>query len=220
MLAAVITGDIINSTAQAGFVEKLRWVLTDVEAQFRLKKEDWEIYRGDSFQVVTGEPEHALMVAMLIRAGLRSGTYYPDQQERFDAKTAIGIGTISRLRDKPGESAGEAFVYSGRKLDELQEKKYHMAIRTGFPVLDPLADSILRFADDIISNWSEVSADTACYHWFGNYNQEQLAEQLGISQPAVNKRLHAARIPLLEHADRNFKLTLQTLTHDRTSHTI
>ncbi|HEY0895590.1 MAG TPA: hypothetical protein VGE15_03480 [Sphingobacteriaceae bacterium] len=220
MLAAVITGDIIHSTGHPGFLDKLQEVLKETSRSFGFNTKNWEIYRGDSFQCVIENPEEALMVAMCIRAGLRSKAYYPDFADRFDAKIAIGIGEITSLRDKPGESAGTAFLYSGRKLDELQEKKYHLAIHSDFGIFDPLADTVLRFIDDTLTGWSDASADTACYHWFGKFNQEQLAERLGISQPAVNKRLHTARIQLLEYADKNFKLTLQNLTHDRTSHTV
>ncbi len=219
MINAVITGDIINSTAHPGFLDKLQQVFAEVSRVFGLKGNSWEIYRGDSFQCITGNPETALLLAVCIRAGLRSKVYFPDFRSRFDAKIAIGIGEISKLRDRPGESEGTAFVYSGRKLDELQEKKYHLAIQSDFRIFDPLADTVLRFIDDIVAGWSDASADTACFHWFGRHNQEELAERLGISQPAVNKRLHTARIPLLEHADKNFRLTLQTLVHDRTSHT-
>jgi hypothetical protein len=220
MLAAVITGDIINSTADPAFLDKLHRVLTDVSGLFEVSPKNWEIYRGDSFQLVIEDAGSALMAALCIRAGLRSRAYYPEFATRFDAKVAIGIGKIASLRDKPGESAGAAFMYSGRKLDELQEKKYHMAVQSELRVFDPLADTVLRFIDDIVTGWSDVSADTACYHWFGKQNQEQLAERLGISQPAVNKRLHTARIPLLDHAVKTFQLTLQTLTDDRTSHTL
>jgi hypothetical protein len=185
-----------------------------------LNENSFEIYRGDSFQCVTENPEEALMLVMCIRAGLRSTTYYPGFSKAFDAKTAIGIGNVSSLRDKPGESAGDAFLFSGRTLDELQGKKFHMGIRSNSDVLDPLADTVLRFINDIMVGWSGISADTACHYWFSKLNQEQLAARLGISQPAVNKRLQAARIHLLEHADRNFRLTLKHLYNDRTPHTV
>lgn len=220
MIAAVITGDVINSTANTAFLEKLQLVLKDISCRFQINEKNAEIYRGDSFQLVLEDPQEALLLAMLIRAGLRSATYYEDFPQPFDAKIAIGIGEVTSQGKKPGESSGDAFLYSGRKLDELQGKKYNMALKLDNEIFDHLADTVVRFIDDIIVNWSSISADTACYSWFRNLNQEQLAEELGISQPAVNKRLQAARMHLLEHADTNFRIFIKSILHDRTSDTV
>jgi len=220
MMIAVITGDIINSTANTQFLEKLQQVLKDISCQFNIGEKNAEIYRGDSFQLILDDPQYALLVAMLIRAGLKSTTYYENFPQPFDAKIAIGIGSVTSLGKKPGESSGEAFLTSGRKLDELQDKKYNMALKTDNKVSEPLTETIVRFIDDIIVNWSAVSADTVWYSWLRDLNQDQLAEELGISQPAVNKRLQVAKIHLLELADSNFRIFINSILHDRTSDTV
>lgn len=212
MLAAVITGDIINSTENIQFLDKLWQVLKDIAKEFHLPRNSVEVYRGDSFQCLIEKPEDALLIAILIRAALRSKTYYKKFPISLDAKIAIGVGNVSSKGKKPGESTGAAFLLSGRQLDELNGKKFNMAIQMDSAGMEALADTVMRFIDDIIENWSEASAETACYEWFERLNQEQLAERLGISQPAVNKRRHVARISLLENADKNFRIAIQNLS--------
>lgn len=93
-MKAVITGDIINSrkVASALWMEDLKGILN----AYGNEPKDWEIYRGDSFQLVV-DPRDALEIALLIKATIK-------QHKSLDVRMAIGIGNVDYSADKVTES--------------------------------------------------------------------------------------------------------------------
>src|SRR5690554_7794951 len=83
-MIAVITGDIINSRS----VDPLQWMvqLKEVLSSVGTEPKDWEIYRGDSFQLKV-QPDQALYVALLLKATIK---HFKD----LDVRMAIGIGEV------------------------------------------------------------------------------------------------------------------------------
>jgi hypothetical protein len=69
-MEAIITGDLINSRQ----VEPNEWMpaLKKVLKKYGKEPKNWEIFRGDSFQLNT-KPEDALMAALLIKAEIKNG---------------------------------------------------------------------------------------------------------------------------------------------------
>ena len=68
---AVITGDIINSRAKKDsrdWLEPLKKALATLGESPR----QWQIYRGDSFQLRLDKPEYALDIAVWLKAVVRS----------------------------------------------------------------------------------------------------------------------------------------------------
>ena len=67
-MIAIITGDIINSRVVDPqlWMDKLKEILNTVGSE----PMDWEIYRGDSFQLKT-EPQKALLTAILLKSSIR-----------------------------------------------------------------------------------------------------------------------------------------------------
>ena len=67
-MKAVITGDIINSRKVASAL----WMgdLKDILKDYGNEPKDWEIYRGDSFQLIIN-PVDALEIALLIKAAIK-----------------------------------------------------------------------------------------------------------------------------------------------------
>jgi hypothetical protein len=124
MIKGVITGDIVDSTlVPIEFRHIVIDIMNNVVVDFKpLVKVDYEIYRGDSFQVVVDDITHALEVAIAIRSALRSITI--EGQDTLDARLSVGIGEISFLSDSILTSDGEAFRYSGREFDALGKKGY------------------------------------------------------------------------------------------------
>ena len=78
-MVAVITGDIINSRQ----VNSEVWLprLKEYLSKIIPDTEQWEIYRGDSFQVEV-QPEQALEIALCIKALIKSNS-------KIDARMAI-----------------------------------------------------------------------------------------------------------------------------------
>lgn len=55
-----------------------------------------------------------------------------------------------------------------------------------------------RFADDIISNWSKYSAETAFYSLVYDESQNVLANRLCRSQSTINNRIATAKLDLIK----------------------
>lgn len=156
MIKGVITGDLVNSSHIA-----TKWRQTVMDALNACVKDfssltpiKMEMYRGDSFQVVVDNPELALSVAIALRAKLKAST--PDKSEVWDARLSLGIGDVSFTSGNILTSDGEAFRLSGRAFDNIGKKR--LCISTPWAELDNDLDLVTRFADSIVSGWTEKQA--------------------------------------------------------------
>jgi hypothetical protein len=177
-MTAVITGDIINSRKQPA----TKWLplLKGILSGYGKSPAQWEIYRGDSFQLNL-PPEKALLAAIHIKAGIK-------KMKDLDVRMAIGIGERDHKAKKVSESNGTAFVRSGEGFDTL--KKQNMGIFTGDPEEDELFNLLLNLALLPMNGWSTTVAEaiqTALEN--PDKSQTQLAEILGKSQSSLSEAL-------------------------------
>jgi hypothetical protein len=125
----------------------------------------WEIFRGDSFQLVT-EPEKALLTALILRSGFRGGVYRLASSlvvedmldESIDVRLSIGIGGIGEVTDPISESYGEAFTLSGKMLETITDEGLRLIVVTPDEQLNVHFEMICRLMDVIINDWSENSS--------------------------------------------------------------
>ncbi len=183
-MTGVITGDIIDSKkVQASlWLEPLKAELGLVGMQPR----DWEIFRGDSFQLEV-DPVKALGTAIRIKAAIR-------RVKQIDVRLAIGIGEKTHVSERITESNGSAFIYSGELFERLEREKLNLAVSSPDPEFDRDINLMLRLALTIMDNWKAGSAEMV---WMGlrfpEKSQRELGEQLHIRQNAVSGRLKRAR---------------------------
>ena len=120
-MTSVITGDIIGSRQQKSehWVEDLKKIL----APFGKTPNQWEVYRGDEFQIEINNPEDALLAAILVKAHLRA--------IKSDARMSIGFGDKTHNAERISESNGSAFINSGELFETLKKQKVTLALRTG-----------------------------------------------------------------------------------------
>ncbi|MFZ6051426.1 SatD family protein [Halocola ammonii] len=111
-MIAVITGDIINS--QKANPNEWSEALNDALNRYGTSPQNWEIYRGDSFQLEL-EPAEALTCAFYLKAVIK-------QFKHLDIRMAIGVGQKSHKANHITESNGTAFVHSGQCFEELKKK--------------------------------------------------------------------------------------------------
>ncbi|MBL7847924.1 MAG: transcriptional regulator [Cyclobacteriaceae bacterium] len=183
-LLAVITGDVIHSRS----VPVTRWlpILKNELAQFGTSPKNWEIYRGDSFQVELKHPHQALKKGMQLKAALK-------RIKGVDARLAIGIGTKAHAAQKVTESNGTAFIHSGELAEVLKKRKLTMAIRTSQPELDEEINVALGLAETILNRWTTLASETVYMRLSQpDLLQEKLAKKLKIKQNAVSGRLSRA----------------------------
>lgn len=152
--------------------------------------EDWEIYRGDEFQIRT-TPENALWMAIQIKALIKC-------LKPLDVRMGIGIGIETFKGNRVSQSNGDAHQRSGRVFETLKGQKLNLAIVTGDRDKDRTLNLILGLALDFMDNWSPVSAQMVCEALaHPKDSQQQMADRLGIRQSAVSQRLNRARMDLV-----------------------
>lgn len=146
-MIAIITGDIINSRSEnpQRWMNKLKEMLNTIGNE----PKDWEIYRGDSFQIrVT--PDQALNVAIRIKATIR-------QFKELDVRMAIGIGEIDYEGTKITESNGSAFIHSGDCFESL--KKETLAISSPNEQFDKTINTMLSLASLTMDGWTPAASE-------------------------------------------------------------
>lgn len=178
MMIAIITGDIINSRD----VKAQQWMplLKSVLNKYGKEPKNWEIYRGDSFQIEV-KPEYALDVAILIKSAIK-------QFKSLDVRIAIGIGEKTYQSKKITESNGSAFIYSGECFEKL--KKQTLAIKTKWEDFDKTMNLLFDLASLTMNNWTSTSSliiKTALDK--PNANQEELASILLKKQSNISTGL-------------------------------
>ena len=193
---AVLTGDIVKSreiSPRAQLIETLKEAL---ETTKETHHAEYDLYRGDSFQVVVPSAPDAALVAIIIRSKLIS--HSPKSSKTWDARISIGIGGITYRGEKITDSDGPAFVLSGKSMNELSKKNRRLIIKAPWEQADRSLALVTRFADDIISNWSRYSAETAFYSLVYKESQSILAKRLGKSQSTINNRIATAKLELVK----------------------
>ena len=193
---AVLTGDIVKSreiSPRAQLIETLKEAL---ETAKETHHAEYDLYRGDSFQVVVPSAPAAALVAIIIRSRLIS--HSPKSSKTWDARISIGIGGITYRGEKVTDSDGPAFVLSGKSMNELSKKNRRLIIKAPWEQADRSLSLVTRFADDIISNWSRYSAETAFYSLVYKESQSILAKRLGKSQSTINSRIATAKLKLVK----------------------
>ena len=192
---AVMTGDIIGSTR---LTERFgsSWVDDLRDSLDYLKKNSLvppSIFRGDSFQIATSNPDSAIKDAIILRLKLISSFKVDETYPRLDARIAIGLGKIDYLptgKDNYniGEMSGEAFRNSGQLLDRNLKGDRNLIVKTPWPEVDAEMDIHCLVVDRLISKWTTKQCAAVMYK-LDDYNLKEIGEKLKISFSAVGRRL-------------------------------
>lgn len=202
-MTSVITGDIIGSRQQ----ESQHWVedLKKILAPFGKTPNEWEVYRGDEFQIEVSNPKDALLTAILIKAHLRA--------IKSDARMSIGFGDKTHNAKRISESNGSAFINSGELFETLKKQKVNLALRTGDLDFDEKLNLMLQLALTFMDSWLVQSAEfVAAAIENPTLSQEELGQKLGINQAAVSRRQKRAQFDLVMNLDRYFRKQIKQIS--------
>lgn len=180
-MIAVLTGDVVNSQK----VKPSAWlpVLKNVLSRYGKEPKQWEIYRGDSFQLKV-PMQDALTAAIHIKACIK-------QVKPLDIRVGIGLGDVSYESKRITESNGTAFVHSGEVFESLG--KQTLSIKSGQEAFDDKFNHVLALIVLIMNNWTPVSAEAmkvAIEH--PKKTQKEIADMLSKSQSNVSEILNRA----------------------------
>jgi len=199
-MTAVITGDIINS--KKGAIDDWMPLLKTVLGKYGKEPLNWEIFRGDSFQLVL--PSNKAIIASLhIKSTIK-------QSKLHDVRMAIGIGEVAHQANKITETNGSAYVRSGECFESL--KKRTLAIKSPNGQLDLYLNLYLKLAAFTIDLWSSTVASVitkTIEH--PEKNQQDLALLLNKSQSNISEALKRGGFDELMEFNDFFENTISTL---------
>ena len=177
-MIAVLTGDIINyrQGQTSLWLNQLKSTLN----LYGQTPKDWEIFRGDSFQLKTN-PENALRIALHIKAVIK-------QVKPYDVRIAIGLGEQSYNSKTISESNGTAFVNSGEGFESL--KKQTLTVVSKNKEWDNTINIMINLALLTANSWSNTVAKViSTVIENPEKNQNDIALLLGKSQSTISEAL-------------------------------
>lgn len=186
-MAAVLTCDIVNSTLLDPDQEQL--LLTELKQILSGWKH--EFYRGDSFQVYLESEAQALQLALLCRMAAISMAR--EETEIIpDVRVSIGIGDVEKPVSDLGSAKGEAFLLSGRALDDMDKEKGRLVIS----IRDTLAQAGLSLVADYINSICKQMTPkqaVVIYALLRGETQQEVADKLKKSKSTISQHVTAGR---------------------------
>ncbi|HET8886297.1 MAG TPA: winged helix-turn-helix domain-containing protein [Salinimicrobium sp.] len=174
-------------------------------AEFGSSPKNWEIFRGDSFQLEIPQPEEAYLAALRIKAEIKL-------IKNLDVRMAIGIGKKQFDASKITESNGEAFVNSGEKFEILKKEKINLAIKSPWDSFDREMNLFFKLALNTMDNWSVKSVEIIRIMLkTPDINQKEIGKILGIAQSSVSERQKRAFWSELMEIDAVYREKLKKL---------
>lgn len=201
-MIAVITADIINS--QKREVEKWMSQLKKLLSSWGNSPANWEIYRGDEFQLKCNVSD-VFSKALLLKSLMKTF-------EDLDVRIAIGIGNEVYSSEKVTESNGSAYVNSGRLLTQIKSNGKTLELQTDNEKINRDLNMLLKWASIDFDNWTAATAQIV-HELLKNpdLTQDDLAKKLNISQSSVSQRLKRANFDLLQETDQYFRKKIAEL---------
>ena len=189
---AVITGDIANSQqlSDTDLAHVLLVLTNELEAQSAIYNGQYDVFRGDAFQVVIPELQSVMLVAICIRLALKACT------PATDVRISVGIGEVSFTNGKVKTGNGDAFVRSGRALDSL--KSQYLAFTSDNEAFNKHASLLTAFVDSHITSLTQTQSETLlAYIKAEDKGHESIAKMLGKTRSNITRILNASQYHLI-----------------------
>ncbi|WP_338410335.1 hypothetical protein [uncultured Flavobacterium sp.] len=201
-MICIITGDIKGSRR----AKSSNWIdgLKNLFLQFGKSPNDWEIYRGDEFQLEIKNVEEALLKVFLIKAFLRTIS--------LDARMSIGFGDKTFKSKRISESNGTSFINSGEAFDLMKKNKITLVLQSSNKEFNKEMNLLVRLGLSFMDNWLSQQAEFVFLAIQNpNISQEEMGEKLKINQAAVSKRRKRANFDLLLEINSAFTKKIKML---------
>lgn len=206
-MISIITGDIINSKK----VSPHKWMdpLKAALSKFGNSPKNWDIFRGDSFQVEISNISEAFWVTVYLKSCIKT-------IKGLDVRMSIGIGYKTTDTGKISEANGTAFQFSGEQFELLKEEKQSLAIKTKNKKTDDELNACIKLALIVMDKWTANSAEIIKLTIENPHlSQEELGKLIGIKQNTVSVRQKRAHIEeLLLFNQMVFKERISELEND------
>ena len=149
----------------------------------------YEIIRMDEFLALSESPLHSMRSVIMLFGAFRFLSY-KELTERLELRVCEGIGPVEFAQEHLRESDGTAFRTATEALGKMKRNQRLRILTPEIKLNEEFALSC-SFMDILIHDWSDEQAEAIFLNLTGK-NQMEISQMLGISQPAVNRRLKAA----------------------------
>lgn len=220
-MIAVITADLIDSTKYKK--KQLEFILEELQGEFAKLTEEFpgavrfDMFRGDSFQVVLQEPSLALRIALRLKATVTKAQIDPMISKAVipigDVRLAIGVGEGEFPQQEVHTANGMAYQYSGRLLDGMKSLGRKTQFQCADANINAELDTTFAFLDNVTDRWSVASSEVV-YYLLKGYKEQEIADQLDRSQAAINLRKKAASWQEIQGLLRRFESLIKTHCHE------
>lgn len=201
-MIVILTADIINSRK----LSSKKWMneFKQLLNSFGKSPNDWEIYRGDEFQLEIKNLEDAFLIAFQLKAFFKSIS--------LDVRMSLGFGDKTYKTKKITESNGSAFIRSGELFETLKKQKINLAVNSGNVDFDEEFNLMLQLSMSFMDSWLQQSAEFVLVAIQNpTLSQEEIGLKLGINQAAVSRRQKRSQYELLLQVDRYFRKKVKSL---------
>ena len=201
-MIVILTADIINSRK----LSSKKWMndFKQLLNSFGKSPNDWEIYRGDEFQLEIKNPEDAFLIAFQLKAFFKS--------INLDVRMSLGFGDKTYKTKKITESNGSAFVRSGELFETLKKQKINLAVNSGNVDFDEEFNLIVQLSMSFMDSWLQQSAEFVLVAIQNpTLSQEEIGSMLGINQAAVSRRQKRSQYELMLQVERYFRKKVKSL---------
>lgn len=208
MLHAVITGDIVNSTQLKPEDEKklLKQIATILDGH------KYEFFRGDSFQAYVKDPAEALKLALQCRTAAVG-----IDPEAFpaisDVRVSIGLGAVESPVRTLATAKGEAFLISGRALDNMEKKEGRLVIITENKMTNLALGVMSDYINSIYCQMTPKQAEVISELLKG-VSQLHVAEKLNRSKSTISQHVTAGRWDEIENILNKYQQIVQLVSYD------
>lgn len=206
-MVAVITGDIIASRK---LVNQDKWLLPlkNLLATWGDSPKNWELVRGDFFQVEINNIEEVLKKALEIKALIKKVQPVDEHKKAstIDVRLAIGIGEKNYTGESISESNGTAFINSGDKFDLLKKENVTLGVKSPWKEFDEEINLYLKLAGIFMDKWTVSSAELMQIILNNpKITQEEIGKKLGIKQSGVSRRWNRANVNEILEVEKMFR---------------
>jgi hypothetical protein len=191
----VLTADIVHSTKlnakeYASVMQTLQKLLKSQAARYQCK---FEIFRGDSFQILYTNIVDAMNSIISIRLYLQSGIECP----AIKLTQSIAIGRVEQTSPNLSSSLGEAFILSGRALDKSSRGDLVITFGTGVSSKDLTISTL--FLRHLLNGLTEKQAEVLYYYIDFDFPEQQIiADYMNMTRQNVATHLKRSGAELVK----------------------
>lgn len=192
---AVLTADIVHSTKlnAKDYACVMRTLQTLLKSQAERYQCKFEIFRGDSFQILYTNIIDAMDSVLSIRLYLQSSIECP----AIKLTQSIAIGRVEQGSTSLSSSLGEAFILSGRALDKASRGE--LVINFGSELCSTDLTVSTLFLCHLLNGLTEKQAEVLYYYIdFDFPEQQSIADHMHMTRQNVATHLKRSGAELVK----------------------